>query len=190
MKFQTTEKIMKPLVKSILEHPLDRQWSLQGLGMLRLYLSDELRLHVWNQHYAVEGVSAIHTHPWSFQSIVIAGHVNQYLYREHNRGEIYNYSEITCGQDDQTLRPKTIRLMRELQEFKNGEVYSQHKDDIHESFPTLGTVTLCLRIFENDRDHAKVFWPHHTNFISAAARPASDEEILAMTQASLERYFK
>ena len=61
------------LVKTILEasrHGGISGWSLQGLGMFRLYLSHEKRLHVWDARFRTSDVSVIHTHPWHFTSEV------------------------------------------------------------------------------------------------------------------------
>lgn len=75
---------IKLLVKSILENPTPqtRNWSLQGFGFLRSYLSSELRLHVWDSRYRVKNVSGIHTHPWDFDSYIVAGELHQFRYKE------------------------------------------------------------------------------------------------------------
>ena len=68
-------KITKDIVSFILDHPADDGWTLQGLGMLRLYLTPTLRLHVWDSRYAVEGVSTMHNHSWHFSLYVVAGEI-------------------------------------------------------------------------------------------------------------------
>jgi hypothetical protein len=55
------------VVRSILEDPM-RQWTVQGLGMLRTYLPDNARLHIWNPALKFEEVSEHHTHPWDLVS--------------------------------------------------------------------------------------------------------------------------
>lgn len=58
-----THKITKLFVKTILSNPENFKWSIQGLGMLRVYLSDEVRLHIWDSRFKVPGVSPLHNHP-------------------------------------------------------------------------------------------------------------------------------
>lgn len=65
--------LIKPLVKTILTQATSYPWSIQGLGMLRLYLAKDLRLHVWTDQGRVENVSDMHTHPWHFDSEIVAG---------------------------------------------------------------------------------------------------------------------
>lgn len=55
-------------------------WSTQGLGMLRLYLSREVRLHVWHSAFRVPSVSDIHDHPWDFRSDIVCGSVRNVRY--------------------------------------------------------------------------------------------------------------
>ena len=66
-------KIIQALAAEILRRPHGYKWSLQGFGMLRLYLSDNIRLHVWTTEHRVENVSDIHDHPWDFISTVLFG---------------------------------------------------------------------------------------------------------------------
>lgn len=70
----------KLLVKAILEKARAYKWSIQGFGMLRLYLSAEVRLHVWDSRFRVPGVTDIHDHSWDFESEVAAGEVLQRRY--------------------------------------------------------------------------------------------------------------
>lgn len=68
----TLDPFTKPLVKAILTNANSYSWSIQGLGMLRLYLAKDRRLHVWTD-LRVENVSDTHTHPWHFDSQIVAG---------------------------------------------------------------------------------------------------------------------
>jgi hypothetical protein len=191
----TTTKL---LVKSILENPTpqSRNWSLQGLGMLRLYLSTELRLHIWDSRYAVENASRIHNHPWDFVSYVVAGYVRQYRYvRSHDLSIGTNHlcSVLKCGPGGacERTRPTATHLCR-LPEEMYGETftYAQRADEIHESLPGDGTVTLVTRHFtREDRDHAQIFWPKGEEWVSAEPRPASDREVHEMTSKALEKWF-
>lgn len=72
MKTIPIDPFTKPLVKTILTEAGSYPWTIQGLGMLRLYLGKERRLHVWTDQ-RVENVSDMHTHPWHFDSQVVVG---------------------------------------------------------------------------------------------------------------------
>ncbi len=80
-----TENVTQSLALKLLEtsavRPEAFEWSLQGFGMLRLYLSKEVRLHVWDDRYAVKNVTTIHTHPWHFRSTVLFGELTDVLYQ-------------------------------------------------------------------------------------------------------------
>jgi len=66
--------------------------------------------------------------------------------------------------------------------------YSLSREAIHESIPEPGTVTIIERQFGGDPDHAYVFWPYGTNWVSAEPRPATYGEIEGMTKTALERF--
>lgn len=187
----------KLLVKNILEHASAYKWSLQGLGMLRLYLSDEVRLHVWDSRYAAgPKVAKLHTHPWNFTSFVVAGEVTDVRYEEIKNVEPnYEYVTIKCGPGGgATCEKKPIALRwSNTKVIPVGSDYATHRLAIHESRPLDGTVTLVKRTFVADKDHANVYfplgmdWNHET---SAEPRPATDLEVNDITGYALGRWFK
>lgn len=73
--------LVKQILQASVKEPMAFQWSIQGLGMLRLYLSEETRMHVWSSLGRISDVSPLHTHPWSFNSIVVAGKVINKRYK-------------------------------------------------------------------------------------------------------------
>ena len=84
-------------VQEIIRNPLIYPgWSLQGFGMLRLYLTKEIRLHVWDTAYQVPNVSLLHDHPWDFTSVVIAGCMENRLYSQ-GHGTPFEFATILCG---------------------------------------------------------------------------------------------
>ena len=160
----------KLLVKKILERPLGHDWSLQGFGMLRLYLSKEVRLHVWHSSKAVPNVSLIHTHPWHFDSEVIVGQIVnvRYVVSDNYPGRGFTphqYAKILCGvgggmakgelKEERGVKPLT-ELHHEV--YRERDSYWQTADEIHKSIPTDGTVTVVTRKPLPDPDHALVFW--------------------------------
>jgi hypothetical protein len=196
----TATSLVKPLVKSILEHPHDREWSLQGFGMLRTYLAPELRLHVWDARSKVPFVSEIHTHPWNFHSYVVAGLVYNIRYERKLFGVKFvmgdegpfREQEILCGEGGHEtdkeaelvlLRPDPTEIVRE------GEQYTQRAHEIHRSQPEDGTVTIIEREFLDDADHAFVYVPRDNDWVSAEPRPATPNEVEAITRNALSRWF-
>lgn len=182
------------LVENILRHPLGFAWSVQGLGMMRIYLSESVRLHIWDSSLKVPGVSAIHSHPWDLKSAVVAGHYKQHRYVDsYSRGaeQELQCATIKCGEQACVIAdPVPVRLYEQpLEVYRAGESYGQTKDEIHLSVPEDGTVTLVTRTFHADRDHACVYWRGKGAWVDAKPRSATDEEIVAITTRSLETWF-
>jgi hypothetical protein len=65
-----------------------------------------------------------------------------------------------------------------------GECYRQEAEEIHESRPANGTLTLIHRRFKEDTEHARVFW-QSGGFVSAEPRPAKEWEIQLVRVAAL-----
>jgi len=184
----------KLLVETILKYPVVSQWSVQGLGMMRMYLSPEIRLHVWDSSLKVPGASAIHNHPWDLDSLVVAGRYKQHRYSSPKYGlvtEEFNCSLIKCGEEACVMEEPTKVMLAELalEVYRQDATYHQDKDEIHFSCPEDGTVTLVKRKFHEDRDHAKVFWRGSGKWVDAKPRQATVEEVIAVTQRALTTWF-
>src|SRR6266576_5021233 len=184
--------VQKDLVKAILSSPYDLEWQVQGLGMLRTYLSKERRLHIWYERLKYKNVSEMHTHPWNFRSYVVAGVVRNFKYlptlKEHGT-EFYRQT-IKCGVGGGLVGdPVKVNLISDLpEEFKEGETYFEKAPEIHLSVPSDGTVTMVKREFLDDVDHAYVFWKEG-EWGSAEPREATKEEITATCAYSLQTWF-
>lgn len=189
----SVESYNKKIVRGILHTANEFEWSLQGFGMLRLYLPNGARLHVWDKRYAVENVSLIHTHPWGFKSTIIAGEVFNTRFARTNSASPYKFYEqkLLCGEGGGLCdEPKVVYLkMLKLERYNAGDSYEQESDEIHMSMPLDGSVTIISRTFKEDRDHASVFWNPGYGFVSAEPRIATQEEVRAITQYSLEKFF-
>lgn len=182
------------LVENILRHPGEYAWSVQGLGMMRLYLSEAVRLHVWDSALKVPGVSAIHSHPWDLSSTVIAGRYKQHRFtavKQYQTGDRFNMALIKCGEGAHTVdEPATVDLVESaLETYTEGGFYLQAKDEVHLSCPDDGTVTIVTRTFHEDRDHAKVFWRGKGGWVDARPRPATPEEVAEITGRALSTWF-
>lgn len=174
-------------------------WSIQGLGMIRLYLSPEVRLHVWDSRYAVPGVSTLHDHPWHLHSRIVAGAVHQYRFTKTIElkalvapvpvADLWKEQTILCGEGGGLCGvPTPVALIRGAKEtYRAGEVYQQTADEIHESMPEGGTVTLVTREFLEDAEHAHVYFKDE--WVTAEPRPATASEVAAVLGYSLQRWF-
>lgn len=152
----------RALVKAILQAHDKFTWSVQGLGMLRMYLNRTARLHIWDTALKVPGVSELHTHPWDFSSMVLAGSLTNTIYRDVS-GEPTHYKQsIRCGEGgalEGSAAQVSLRVESE-RKYGIGGIYSEQSELIHKTTPGLrGTVTLVHRRFKSDTEHAHVYWP-------------------------------
>lgn len=200
--FKTTRRAIEQLLRIELENArsTDRddkstRWTLQGLGMLRMYLGEDksLRLHVWNNRYVFPGSSEMHTHPWHLTSLIVAGVVNQHRFTESvgHGTKPYMRQVIHCGTGGGLIGgPEPVALVQGYREtYHEGDCYSQQADEIHVSSPVPGTVTLVERTFLEDAEHAFVFWQAGQDWVSAEPRPATAYEVAGILRESLERWF-
>jgi hypothetical protein len=184
---------IKALARGILQRAESFDWTLQGLGMLRTYLSKEVRLHVWDDRYAVRGVSTMHTHPWDFESLVVAGVLINKRYRVGDHGLPYNAQELRCGPGGCLKSSPYLVYLNQapgVEAYTDGELYTQRADEIHVTKPQRGTVTLIHRRFHEDEDTARVYWPRGSRWVSAEPRPATPEEIQEITSHALSTWFR
>lgn len=176
--------ITESLIDDILDNPFDREWSIQGFGMLRTYLDDERvgRLHIWDQEQAIEDVSTVHDHPWDFTSRIVRGYVKNVKFRflgdRHLGGGHMRVAKIRCGEGGgitEDLGRQRIGMDR-TDIFGPGDAYSMFAPELHETFTSPGAVTVIERSFHADRDIATVCW-REGEWVSAEPRPATRHEI-------------
>jgi hypothetical protein len=138
-----------PLVQLILSNALAFEWSLQGMGMLRLHLPGNYRLHVWDSRYRTPNVSMVHDHlQWGLHSTIVAGRLVNRRYVEADDGEPYNFTTLKPGYGCYFKHDPKPCSLKELEPdvYGPGESYSQAPAEIHETDAEDGTVTLmrCL----------------------------------------------
>lgn len=184
--------VQKDLVKAILTSPHELEWQVQGLGMLRTYLSEERRLHIWDERLKFEGASEMHTHPWNFRSYVVAGVVHNFKYCHSGNalGEEYNRQKIHCGVGGGLVgEPEKVHLISLPPErYVENETYKELAEEIHISIPADGTVTIVKREFLDDVDHAYVFWKEGA-WGTAEPREATKNEITNVCGYALQTWF-
>lgn len=182
---------LRTAVRFLLENAAKFEWSLQGLGMLRLYLPDDTRLHVWDTRHAYPGASPIHDHQqWSLHSTVISGCIRNIRYIKNSNGEPFHFAKFKAGYGTQRLsQPETIHLLACIPELHHpGDSYAQHPEEIHQTVPNNGTVTIMRKTPTADPESARIFWEEGTEWGSAEPRRATDEEVRQMTEWALERW--
>lgn len=173
---------MTPLqlaVLAILDRALSYEWSVQGFGVLRLYIRDLGRLHIWDQDLIYPNVSMIHTHSWDLRSTIVAGVLANIRYTKDMRGDLYHGTRLITGYHTAHVKalPDTLLLQGPQEMYTAGDVYEQRADEIHMTEAFNGTVTLMERK-EDVNGEADVYWPHGTEWGTAKPRKATEREIV------------
>lgn len=182
----------KILARAILTNCAAFRWSLQGMGMLRLHLPNDVRLHVWDSRYRVPGVSMIHDHlQWGLHSTVIAGILRNKKYVENELGVAYMTMVIKPGYGSYVKEePRRIGMiqLRPWGVYQEGESYSQTPSEIHETDAEDGTVTLMRKTPTTD-ESARVFWEVGTQWGTAEPRAAMPAEVDEICGHALRTWF-
>lgn len=179
------------LARAILSNAAAFEWSLQGMGMLRLHLSNDCRLHVWDSRFRAPGVSMVHDHlQWGLHSTIVAGELRNVRYVEADDGEPFMARTLKPGYGyfwKDEAQPVKLRALP-IDTYTAGAEYSQLPAEIHETDATDGTVTF-MRKTPTDDESARVFWPAGTEWGSAEPRKATAEEVAEITGYALKRWF-
>lgn len=190
---------MQGSAEVILKDPLrnpENKWSLQGFGMLRMYLPGDMRLNIWDSRYQYKPKpSMIHDHPWDFTSWVVCGELYNYRYAvgPKNAHGLPQYWQRTIrpGVDPQHLgQDKLVTLFKITQEtIKVGNSYFQEFNEVHETDFKDGTITVNSRQRGNRPDEARVFYREGEEWISAEPRPATEKEVKDICDNALKLWF-
>lgn len=189
---------LRAMAHAILTHADCYKWSLQGFGMLRLHLDDDVRLHIWDDRYRVRDVSVIHDHAqWGLKSTIISGAMRNTRFAFSDRVApssvnltaphgLYRYATIKAGVGGGIVSESKFCILTagKTEKYKTGDSYSQEADEIHLSMPQSGTVTIMTKT-PNDTDTARVFWPHDMQWVSAEPRAATRDEVDAIVAGAL-----
>lgn len=181
---------MKELAHAILMNAHAFEWSLQGMGMLRLHLPNDCRLHVWDSRFRVPNVSMVHDHlQWGLHSTIVAGRLTNHRYIVGD-GEPHLYATLKPGYGCFFKHdPKPVGLVAlEPDLYVAGQSYSQQPNEIHRTEAEDGTVTFMRKTPTND-ESARVFWPAGEQWVSAEPRRATADEVATITGRALRRWF-
>ena len=193
-----TLREMQAFAATILEKATAFQWSLQGFGMFRLYLSKDVRLHIWDDRFRVADVTDWHTHPWHFDSTVLCGNLRNERAKVDPCRQIegrfidtpnFLSHKIHCGEGGGLKgEPTPVRLdIISAETYFTGQSYHQRADEIHRTTYTNGTITVCKRQFLLNTEEAYVYYPIGTPWVSAEPRRATEVEVMTMRELALVR---
>lgn len=186
--------------------PADREWTVQGFGMMRTYLDGKKtwRLNVYHPELMVPGVSVHHNHPWDFTSWIVGGELTNTRYTVAKTAPAFKMGEYrhmhvarimtgiasnVGGPGEGGVAPQFDAWLRvaEIQRMSAGATYGMAADEVHMTEYTPGCVTINRRIVrEGTGEHADVFWPYGTDWISAKPRIADGREVLKYTSLALK----
>lgn len=175
--------LIAALVRQVLEHPADRPWVMQDVGLLALRLDDRrvYRLHVWDPA-SCAGEPPIHDHPFAFTSTVVAGELTNTLWEESPSGVEYERDRYTPP-DEAGRVTDTVRLSGASTTFAAGDRYSQLPHELHSSTQVPGTVTLLRRSSWHVRELTVCRRPG-SPWVSGESRPAPPAEVRRITTAA------
>lgn len=181
---------LETLTRQVFNSWQDYEWSLQGFGMLRCYLSREVRLHIWDDRYRVSNVSDIHDHPLDLTSLVLSGELTDHHYavcvEDSKLEDTTHYgNRIVCGPGggvSEEVKPYWLyNYMPET--FRAGQSYEVKKGALHRTVARRGTVTLVSRSNRSENEEGDIalsLWGADLGtrgWVSAESRPATPEEV-------------
>jgi len=182
-----THNLDKVLVRNILAHAHDYPWTLQEFGLLGLRLDDqrEYRLHVWAPDRWSES-PVIHDHPFDFTSRVLAGEMTNSRYVVDPSGLTYLRERYMPPNED-VRTTDLVQLAGTVETYREGDEYAQLAHELHDSHQLPGTVTVIRRTFR-DVGELTVCRPEGAPWVSGTARPATVQEVTAITSMALSRF--
>lgn len=160
-------KVLQSMVTDILKNRHRYDWTLQGLGMLRLKLPNGMRLHVWDDRFRWVADARIHDHPWDFTSLIVSGMIWNTRYHPTPRADwkdigtasiARNQLRIKCGEGscDHGEPVPVVLIPLDTETYGPGMRYNQRRDEIHLSEALNGTVSIIERI--GDTEIANVYY--------------------------------
>lgn len=174
----------------ILDNHFKYDWSVQGIGFLRLYIRKLGRIHIWDSSLAYPGVSTIHTHPWDLESTLVTGSIANTLFEYDSQGEEYMRQRIVTGYNPEiVVEPVQVRLSQGTHFYWAGHTYKQKANEIHSTKALDSTVTVMQRS-EIEGGQADVFWPVGTEWGTAKPREATLSEVERVVQGVLNKWYR
>lgn len=185
---------IKNKVREMLNNPLDYEWEIQGFGMLRTYIDANTRVQIWHNNYKIPNVTDIHTHPWDFTSFIIQGYMQNLCFIESKienetvpEDIIYNRCLILTGEHAYVKEKTKVILSRDTNiKYTNGMEYTHKKDVPHRTEYSNGTITVLTKNNINKDSLAYSYTKGDSEWVSAAPRIATNEEVMFFVNEALE----
>ena len=177
--------MLRPLqlvVFQILDKAVEYEWTMQGFGLLRMYIKDKARLHIWDDRLEYPNVSKIHNHSWDLKSTIISGRLFNIQYQKVDDSlnkPTHWHSRFVCGLNTKQLaEPEAVILKRGFSErYEPGQTYSQKAEEIHLTEADRGTITLMERQLDGAFGEADLFWSIDKEWGTAKPEIADKETI-------------
>ena len=131
------------------------KWRHHGIGALQAYLSDNVRVHIWDDRLVKPGMrhsGGIHDHRFALESTVVAGAlINREYSLSHSPDvtpDAYEMYEVVKAADGSAVLRKLpgcfLVHCREVQ-LREGDTYTYPKRDFHETIHCGTSVTLVTK---------------------------------------------
>ena len=189
-------------VRIAIDSPFETEWSLQGFGMLRHYLTEDKswRLHIWDDNYRVPGAAMTHNHLWNLESSVLSGalvnrkyRVSTELWKEFRSSPTHQEMRVVAGLTVRSDRiSKAVILVPEVSipyvARTKQNVYRQGWNEVHCTDALNGTITIVHREpVDGAHDHACVYVEHDKELIGTAPRNAKTDEVITILGRATDR---
>lgn len=177
--FDETLRLLDEYDSTLAERHFAQIYSVQGFGLLRLYIRRIGRLHVWDSALRYDNVSMIHNHSWDLRSTIVAGRLLNTRYEvDPLVGEPHDGIRMITGYDcRQVAAMENVRLLRQPHEiYQPGDVYAQAAHVLHRTDADDGTITLMERT-EDENGEADIYWPRGGTWGTARPRVATPDEV-------------
>lgn len=100
-------------------------------------------------------------------------------------------SVVQCGPGGCLLTPPELVYLEQqpMETYVGGQRYKQNCDEIHQTYPDDGTVTIVTRLDYKEPRAAPVYWPAGTEWVSAEPVMATPAKIRDIAENSLRCWF-
>ena len=160
---ETIDFLERTITEPIGQHWSERVFAMQKLGVLRFQVpTDEhpdRALHLWNRDLKDRSASDIHSHPFDFSSIVLAGRIVNTQYEAVGRfkGPYFGWVIRPGPNVTVTDRKQYALLLHDVDTIFAGSSYRMDASEIHHTAFEDGTVTVVTKRRGKLADEAMVF---------------------------------
>jgi hypothetical protein len=193
----------RALVEAILQRAENYTWEVPANGRLTLVLEPNVTVvNVFESKYRQLGTTAIHSHTVGFRSEIVGGVMRQHRYRRRIVASKEDLVARSYWEQELTLdgklsgEPSECCLAEQpIEVYAAGEYYEIAANEIHQSVPEDGTVTLVTRQYLTNPRCVSTFWPYTPLAPGAKPsgkiipQPAASEVIADVISCALSTWF-